>query len=122
MSLAIKSLMSKLRSFNRIELTALAFYLVSGIILLVFLPLTDYPPQLAFIGILSIIATYGIYSNRFWSPYVLFVLFIAALTFSLFTLFSAGFSNVLLGITMIAYAVLIVVFTVYILVIRRKPT
>ena len=115
------SLASKLKSFNRIELASLAFYVVSGIILLVYLPLTGYAPQLGLLGILSIIIAYGVFTKRAWAPWLIFILFVGASTFSLYTLVVAGFSNVLLGISMIAYAVLTWVFTIYLLLIRRKP-
>ena len=115
------SLATKLKSFNRIELASLAFYAIAGIILLAFLPLTSYPPQLGLLGILSLIAAYGLFTKRAWAPWLVAVLLVVATTFSLYTLYAVGFSNVLLGISMIAYAVLTWVFPLYILL-KRKPT
>ena len=115
------SLASKLKSFNRIELTSLAFYVISGIILLAYLPFTGYAPQLGLLGILSIIVAYGVFTKRAWAPWLIFILFVGASTLSLYTLVVAGFSNALLGISMIAYAVLTWIFAIYLLLLRRKP-
>ena len=115
------SLMSKLRSFNRIETASLAFYIAAGVILLVCLPLTGYAPQLGLLGILSIIVAYGVFSKRAWAPWLIFILFVGASTFSLYTLVVAGFSNLLLGISIVAYLLLTWIFTIYLLLIRRKP-
>ncbi|MGD0645619.1 MAG: hypothetical protein ABSA75_12005 [Candidatus Bathyarchaeia archaeon] len=114
------TLASKLKSFNRIELASLAFYAVAGIILLAFLPLTSFPPQLGLLGILNLITVYGLFTKRAWAPWLVAILFFAASTFSLYTLYSIGFSNALIAICMIAYAVLTWVFTGYILL-KRKP-
>jgi hypothetical protein len=117
---SLASLRSILKSFNRIELAALAFYAVSGIILLAFLPLTGFPPQLALLGILSLITDYSIFIKRGWAPWLLFILFAGASTFSIYTLAAAGFSNVPIGISMTVYAALTWIFTGYILLIKRK--
>ena len=115
------SLAYKLKSFNRIEQASLAYYVVSGVILFVYLPLTGYAPQLGLLGVLSLIVAYSVFTKRAWTPYLIFILFIAASTFSLYTLISAGLSNALLGVSMIAYAVLTWIFAIYLMLIRRKP-
>jgi hypothetical protein len=99
----------------------LAFYIASGVVLLVYLPLTGYAPQLGLLGILSVIVAYGVFTKRAWAPWLIFILFVGASTFSLYTLAVAGFSNALLGISMVAYAVLTWIFTIYLLLIRGKP-
>ena len=118
MSLALAS---RLKNFNRIELISLAFYAVSGIILLVALPFVQYAPQLGLLGILSLTVGYGVFTKRGWAPWLIFILFVAASTLSLYTLVVAGFSNVFLGLSMVGYAVLTWVFAIYLLLIRRKP-
>ena len=114
------SLATKLKSFNRIELASLAFYAIAGIILLVFLPLTSFAPQLGLLGILSLITAYSLFTRRAWAPWLLVILLAGASTFSIYTLYAVGFSNALLGISMIAYAVLTWVFALFILF-KRKP-
>lgn len=117
----VSALASGFKSLNRIELASLAFYIVSGIILLVYLPLTGYAPQLGLLGILSLVVAYSIVTKCGWAPYAIFILLVGASTFSIYTLVSAGFSNALLAVSMIVYAVLTWVFAVYLLLIRRKP-
>ncbi len=119
--MSLASLTDKLKNLNRIELTSLAYYVLSGIILLVFLPLTGYAPQLGLLGILSLIVAYGVFTKRAWAPWVIFILFVGASTFSLYTLVITGFSNTLVGLGMVAYAALTWVFAIYLLLIRRKP-
>lgn len=113
--------MSRLKNFNRMELLSLAFYALSGLILLVFLPFTGYAPQLGLLGILSWIVAYGVLTKRGWAPYLIFILFVAASTLSLYTLAVAGFSNLLVAIGMFFYVVLTWMFAIYLLLIRRKP-
>jgi hypothetical protein len=117
---SLEALTSRLRSFNRIELAAITFYVVSGIVFLVFLPFIGFPPQVALVGILSLITVYGIITKRKWAPWVLFILFAAASTFSIYTLAVSGFSNLLVGFSLAVYAVLTWVFAVYILLINRR--
>jgi uncharacterized membrane protein (DUF2068 family) len=99
------SLSSKVK-VSRIELLSTAFYAVSGVILLVFLFLTGFPPHLAFLGVLSLIVAFGVFTSRKWAPWFNIVLFVGATTFTLYTLFSIGFSNVAVAIEMLAYAAL----------------
>ena len=114
------SIMSKLKEFNRIELAALAFYLASGVIFLVYLPLLGFPPQLGLLGILSLIAAYGVFTKRWWTPWALVILFISATTFSLYTLIVIGFSNAPVASSMIVYAVLTWILTGYMLL-KKTP-
>ena len=113
------SLATKLKTFKPFQLAAIAFYAVTGIILLTFLPLTGYPPHLGFLGILSLITAYCLFAKRGWAPWLVAVLFIVNTAFSLDILFSIGFSNVLVALSMLAYAVLTWVFTAYI-ILKRK--
>lgn len=113
------SLATRLKTFNLLELASLAFYAVAGIILLAFLPLTGYPPQLGFLGILSLITAYSLFAKRGWAQWLVGSLFIIITAFTLVTLISAGFSNLSVGLSMLAYAILTWVFTAYQLL-RRK--
>jgi hypothetical protein len=110
---------SKIKTFNRIELASLSFYVIAGIILLVFLPLTGFPPQLGLLGIVSLITAYGLFTKRTWAQWLVFILFIGASAFSLYTLYSIGFSSVLIAISMVAYAALTWIFTFYLLLKRK---
>ncbi len=113
------SLASKLKSYSRIELASALFYFISGIILLVYLPLTGFAPQLGFLGILSVISAYGAFTKRGWAPWLVFILFVGASTFSLYTLYSIGFSNAPIALLMIVYAVFTWIFAYYVLLKRK---
>jgi hypothetical protein len=115
------TLATTIRSFKRIDLASILFYAVTGIIFFVFLPLSNFAPQLGLLGILSLIVAYGLFTKRGWAPWILFVLFVAATAFSLYTIFVAGFSDVLLGVGIIAYALFTWLFGVYILLRRKTP-
>ena len=115
------TLASRLKSFNRIELASLLFYAVSGIILLVFLPLTGFAPQLALLGILSLVVVYGVSIKSGWAPWLLFILLVAAEAFSLYTLYAVGFSNALLSASMVAYSVLTLLCAGYLLLKKKSP-
>ena len=112
------SLASKFK-VSRIELASTAFYAISGIILLVFLFLTGYPPHVAFLGVLSLIVAYGVFTQRKWAPWVNFILFAGASTFAIYTLISIGFSNIVVAAEMIVYVALIWVFAYYNLLKRK---
>ncbi len=113
------SITSKLRAMSRFDLASLVFFAVTGIMLLVFLPLTGFPPHLALIGIVSLITAYSLFTKRVWAPWLVAILFVVISVFSLYTLYSVGLSNVLTALSMIVYAVLTWVFSINILL-RRK--
>ena len=115
------TLANTLKSYKPIELASLLFYAVTGIIFFAYLPFSNFAPQLGLLGILSLIVAYGLFTKRGWALWILFVLFVAANAFSLYTLFAAGFSSPLLGIGMVAYAVLTWLFGVYLLLRRKTP-
>jgi hypothetical protein len=109
------SLATKIKTFKPLELASLAFFALSGLILLVSLPLTSYPPHLAFLGILSLITAYSFFTKRWWAPWLVAILFITNTAFSLDILISTGFSNIVVALSMVVYAVLTWIFTAYLL-------
>jgi len=113
------SLATKLKTFKPLELASLAFYAVAGIMLLGFLPQTGYPPHVAFLGILSLITSYSLFAKRVWAPWLVAALVIVNSAFALDVLFSIGFSNVLVALSMLGYAVLTWLFTAYLLLKRK---
>jgi hypothetical protein len=84
----------------------MVFFAVTGILLLVFLPLSSFPPHLALLGILSLITAYSLLSNRVWATWLVFILLITISVFSLYTLYAVGFSNAIVALIMVAYAAL----------------
>jgi hypothetical protein len=113
------SLATKIKTQKPFQLTSLAFYAITGIILLAFLPLTGYPPHVGFLGILSLITAYSLFTKRTWAPWLVAGLFITITAFTLITLVSAGFSNILVAISMLGYAILTWFFTIYLLLKRK---
>jgi hypothetical protein len=108
-------LIAKLKNTSRPRQAAIAFYALSGIILLAFLPLSGFPPHLGFLGILSLITAYSLFTIKSWTPWLVFVLLVANSGFALFTLASIGFSNILVALSMIVFAALTWAATVLVL-------
>jgi hypothetical protein len=113
------SLSKILKTFKTVQLASIAFYAVTGLILFAFLPLTGYPPHLGFLGIVSLITAYSLFAKREWAPWIVAILFIVTTAFSLDVLFSIGFSNTMVALSMIAYAVLTWFFTASLLLKRK---
>jgi hypothetical protein len=113
------SIVAKLKTLKRAELASLAFYALSGIILLALLPFAGFPPHVALIGILSLIAAYSLFTNRGWTLWLVAILFFIASVFAFYTLYAAGFSNALLGVGLIVYVALTWVFALYVLFKRK---
>jgi len=111
---------SKLKTADIRALAPVVFYGAVGVIFLALLPLANFPPHVGLTGILSLITAYGIFKKRFWALWLVVALFAVATTFSLYTLYIVAFSNWIVGMSMIAYAVLTWAFTLY-LVLKRKP-
>jgi hypothetical protein len=90
------------------------FYIVGGIALLVFLPLTGFPPHVLLLGILSIVTGYFIFKERKQTTALVVIYFITASVFSLYTVIVNGFSNYVVASLLIIYALLTWVFSIYI--------
>jgi hypothetical protein len=114
------SLSKRLKTFKPFQLASIAFYAVTGLILLAFLPLTGYPPHLGFLGIFGLITAYSLFEERGWAPWLVAILFIVNTAFSLDVLFSVGFSNILVALSMLAYVTLTWVFTASLLLKRKN--
>ena len=100
------SIATKFKSLNGPQLAAIAFFTATGIMLLAFLPLSGFPPHLGFLGILSFITAYSLFTKRPWTQWLLFILLVTITVFSLYTLYAVGFSNILVTLSMLGYAIL----------------
>jgi hypothetical protein len=114
------SFASKLKTAGVRVLAPVVFYGAVGIIFLALLLPANFPPHIGLTGILSLLTAYGIFKKRFWAIWLVVALFAVATTFSLYTLYVVAFSNWLVGISMIVYAVLTWIVTFYV-VAKRKP-
>ncbi len=114
------SLKSKLKIESIGMFTAFVFYAIVGIIFFAVLPMADFPPHIGIIGILSLITAYGLIKKRVWAIWLVVVLFFVATTFSAVTSYYAFGSDLLLGISAIAYLILTWIFTAYIAAKRKN--
>lgn len=110
---------SRLKTANIRTLAPVAFYGAVGVLLLVLLPFANFPPHVGLTGILSLITAYCLFKKRFWATWLVVAFFFAATTLSLYTLAYFMFSNWIVGISMLAYAVLTWIFTAYTLSKRK---
>lgn len=108
-----------MKTFKPIKLGSIAFYAVTGIILLAFLPFTGFPPHVGFLGILSLITAYSLFVKRGWAPWLVAIHFIVNTAFALAVLFSVGFSNLPVALGMLAYALLTWAVTAYLLLKKK---
>ena len=111
---------AKLKSFNRLELASIVFYIVSGVVFLVYLPLSGFAPELALLGILSLIAVYGLFMKIGWTQYLLVIILAGGVTFSGYTLIFVGFSSPLLGAGLVGYLILVILVTLYLLLKKKE--
>lgn len=105
-----------IRNASVVVLASLAFYAVTGILLLVLLPLSNYPPHLALTGIVSLITAYAIYMKRSWAKWLVAALFFVTTTMTLYTVAFVIFTNILVSVGMLAYAIFTWYFTYYVFV------
>lgn len=111
---------SALKDASLATLAPVAFYAAVGIVLLVLLLLTGFPPHVGLTGIVSLITAYSLLMKRRWATWLVVILFFVATTISLVTLYSIIFSNWLASLGLIVYAVLTWYFTYYTLL-KRIP-
>jgi len=107
------TLQAKFKALSPTQLLATIFYAATGVLLLAFLPLSGYPPHLGFLGVFSLIVAYSLLTKRAWAPWLVFFMLITNTVFSLYTLYAVGFSNILVALSMICYALLTWLFTYY---------
>ena len=113
-------LASKLKNQTPTSLASIAFFGIVGIIFLIMLPLSGFPPHVGLIGITSIVAAYGLLLKRTWADWLVVALFFVATVFSLFTLYYVIAVDAVAATTMIVYAVLTWIFTAIVVVNRKN--
>jgi hypothetical protein len=109
MSTAPKPKNTKL--LNKAALAPTLFYATVGVIFLVLLPLSNYPPHIALTGIMSLIAAYSIFTKRSWTKWLIIALFLVATTLALCTLYYTITSNWIISLSFIAYLAFTWLFT-----------
>ena len=111
---------SALRDFSLAAIAPVAFYAAAGIIFLILLPLSGFPPHAALTGIVSLITAYALFTKRRWATWLVVILFFVATTISLYTLYFVLFSDWLASLSLLLYAILTWYFTYYSLL-KRVP-
>jgi len=110
---------SKLKNEKPLTLASIAFYGLAGLILLMILPLSNYPPHVALLGITSLIAAYGLLNKRFWATWLVTTLFFVVTASIIYTLYYIIGTDILATVAMVVYLVLTWIFTAYTLSQRR---
>ena len=113
-------LASKLKNQTPTSLASIAFYGIVGIIFLIMLPLSGFPPHVGLMGIASIVAAYGLLLKRTWANWLVAALFFVATVFSLFTLYYVMATDAVASASMIAYVALTWIFTAIVVVNRKN--
>jgi len=113
------SLKSKLKIENLGVFAALVFYAVAGIICFIVLSIANFPPHLGIIGVLSLLSAYGLFQKRFWTVWIVFMLFFIVTATAAVTLFSYFGKDLFLDISMLAYLILTWIFTAYVAIKRE---
>ncbi len=114
-------LASRIKNQTVKTLASIAFFGIVGIIFLVLLPISGYPPHVGLMGITSIFAAYGLFFERKWAKWVVVALLFVATTFALYTLYFVLATDAIAAAGMIAYAVLTWIFT-FLVVRKAKKT
>ena len=112
---------SKFKNIDVQRLLLVGFYGAVGVVFLVLLPFAGFPPHIGLTGILYLVTAYSVFKSRFWALWLVVALFAVATTISFYTLYVIAFTNWVVGIGMVAYAVLTWVFTLY-FALKRKPS
>ena len=82
-------------------------------------PFAAFAPHLALLGVFSIITGVMVLVKKDWGFLFLIVQFITAVVFALWTIFTVGSSNWVIVAGLAVYAVLDVVATLYLTVLRK---
>jgi hypothetical protein len=115
----VKSISTNQKKLNLKELSFIAFYAITGIILLSILPVTRFPPHVGLIAILSLITAYSFFTKRPWTIWLVTINFVVVSTFALFTLYSIGLTDIVISLSLIAYTLLTWIVTIRIAVKRE---
>ena len=106
---------SKIKTQPITSLASIAFYGIVGIIFLILLPFSGFPPHIGLLGITSIVAAYGLLMQRKWAKWLVAVLFFVATTFTFYTLYFILATDAIASAGMIVYTILTWIFTVIVL-------
>jgi len=107
------------KTLNLATSAPIAFYALVGVIFLILLPFSNYPPHIALTGIMNLITAYSLFTKRSWVKWLVIALFLVATTLSLCTLYYFIFSNWIVSLSLIAYLAFTWLFTA-LLILKSK--
>ncbi len=113
-------LASKLKIQTPTSLASIAFYGIAGLILLIMLPLSGFPPHIGLIGITSLVAAYGLLMQRKWASWLVAALFFVTTVFTIYTLYYVIAVDAIASTSMIAYVALTWIFTAIVMKTRNN--
>jgi len=107
------SFASRLKIQNIGMFSASMFYVIAGIVLLIALLVTGFPPHIGIIAIFSLATAYGLFKKRSWTIYFIFIIFFTVTAFAVYTLYSYFLQNALFTTAILVYLALTWIFTAY---------
>ena len=114
------SFATKLKAMGVGALLAIIFYAAMGVLFFVLLVSSGYAPHLGLMGITSLIAAFGLFTKRFWTKWLIVSYSFAATVFAAFTFYGVLGADWLLSFSLIAFALLTWIFTLYVLLSAQK--
>jgi hypothetical protein len=110
---------AKYKTLSQPEKLSLIFYIVSGIVLLALLAVSNFAPHLALLGVLSLFTAGIVLIKKGWAVPFVAVQFVTAMVFSLWTIFAVGTGNWPVTVGLVVYAVLDLIATLYLTIWRK---
>lgn len=108
-------LKSKLKNGNVGMFSALAFYVIAGILCFGVLTIADFRlVHIGLLGILNLVTAYGLLRSRIWTLWIVIALFLIATIFSVSMLLLTFQENLLQDVTLFVYLLLTLFFTAFI--------
>lgn len=92
---------------------SIVFYAAVGIVFFLMLPSANFPPHIGLTGMMSIVAAYGLFKKRAWTPWLVAALFFVSLAMLAFTLFFSLLVNWVVNLGLLIYFVLSFYFMYY---------
>ncbi len=122
------ALKSKFKVENPVAFLFSVFYIVAGVVELGYL-ITESaraaPPHIGVLGLLSLIAAYGLFKMRKWSVLLVTALFFLGITFGAITLYNSAILQTFEGAlqfhtALIAYMIMLFIAFVYVVATRKE--
>lgn len=121
------TLKSKLKIEDSVVFLFSVFYIIAGAVEVLYLGVERFtaPPHIGVLGLLSLIAAYGLFRMKKWSVLLVTALFLLGITFGVTTLYSSiilqTFEGALLfHMALIVYMIMLLIAFVYVVAKKEK--